>query len=170
MTQHSATHTDSHSSATPARSPAHHSVRQRSASDLGINMVGERGLFRWLLASWFFGKPVQAEVAERTWHVFMEKRMTSPHAILQRSWQQLVDALGEGHYRRLDESSARNLHTMCQQLTDQYGGSIRKMYSRSRSRQEFEEKLAELQGVGPKTIEIFMREAGPYLFPKHPGE
>ena len=149
-------------------SHVHHSARERTAGDLGINMMGERGLFRWLLASWFFGKPVQADVAERTWHVFMERRLTSPHAILQKSPTELVNALGEGHYRRLDESSARNLHTLCQQLTDDYGGSIRRMYSRSKSRADFEARLAELQGVGPKTIEIFMREAGPYLFPKHP--
>ncbi len=96
MTQHSATHTEthSHSSHNPARGHAHHSTRERTAGDLGINIVGERGLFRWLLASWLFGKPVQAEVAERTWHVFMERRLSSPHAILQKKLARAGGCLG----------------------------------------------------------------------------
>ncbi len=35
----------------------------------------------------------------------------------------------------------------------------------SADRADFERRLQTLKGVGPKTCEIFMREAGPLLFP-----
>jgi endonuclease III len=135
------------------------------ATKLGIDIQTEQGLFRWLLASFFFGKRIQQQVAERTYKVFMQHGLTSPRAICACSWQELVDILGEGHYVRYDESTARYLLDWCQKLADEYDGKLRAMQRAAGSLEDFERRLLELKGVGPKTVEIFMREARPVLFP-----
>jgi len=67
--------------------------------------------------------------------------------------------LGEGHYVRYDESTAERLLKLCTKLNDEYGGKLGGIHEQSESRKDLEKRLAEFEGVGPKTVEIFMREA-----------
>ena len=83
----------------------------------------------------------------------------TPRKLLNLSWQQLVNYLGEGHYRRYDESTATRLLEVCRHLQEDYGGSFLKLRNASADRADFERRLQTLKGVGPKTCEIFMREA-----------
>jgi endonuclease III len=135
-----------------------------TARDLHINVNTEKGLFLWFLASFLFGKRIQEQVAQRTYEAFVKHHLTDPQRIHRKSWQQLVDILGEGHYRRYDESTARYLLDWSQQLIDEYGGRIKTVAKQSESRKDFCKRLECFKGVGPKTVEIFMREAGPALF------
>lgn len=140
-------------------------VKNITASDLGFHVTGEESkLFKWFLASYLFGKRIQQAVARRTWEVFMRHHIDTPKKIASQSWQNLVDLLGEGHYRRYDESTARNLLSMSGKLLDEYNGRITNVFRASSDEGDFERRLDELKGVGPKTIEIFMREAGPVLY------
>jgi len=123
----------------------------------------ERVLFKWFLASYLFGKRIQQGVAKRTWEVFMEHEMDTPQKIAGQSWQELVDLLDEGHYRRYDESTARNMLDMSHELIRDYHGNLLNMYDGCGGEKEFKKRLQKLKGVGPKTAEIFMREAGPVL-------
>jgi endonuclease III len=135
-----------------------------TASDLGLRLERkERELFKWFLASYLFGKRIQQTIARQTWEVFMKKGINTPQKIAGLSWQQLVDLLGEGNYRRYDESTARNLHEMAHELIRDYHGNLLNMYDCCDDEKEFMKKLQKLKGVGPKTSEIFMREAGPVL-------
>ncbi|MGE5327811.1 MAG: hypothetical protein ACM3KH_00585 [Thiobacillus sp.] len=140
-------------------------VKNITASDLGFHVTGEESeLFRWFLASYLFGKRIQQAVARRTWEVFMNHHVDTPKKISNQSWQQLVDLLGEGHYRRYDESTARNLLLASDKLIKDYGGKICNMYEASSDEEDFKRKLNELKGVGPKTVEIFLREVEPVLY------
>lgn len=135
-----------------------------SAKDLGIKVEKkEKPLFKWFLASYLFGKRIQQDVARQTWEVFMKHGIDSPKKIAMQSWQQLVDLLGEGHYRRYDESTARNLLDMANTLVREYHGNLLNMYEECKDDKEFAHRLQKLKGVGPKTAEIFMREAQPVL-------
>lgn len=93
----------------------------------------------------------------------MEKGIDTPQKIAAQSWQQLVGLLGEGHYRRYDESTAHNLLDMSRALLRDYHGNLLNMYDGCSDEKEFVKRLQKFKGVGPKTAEIFMREARPVL-------
>ncbi|USN96632.1 MAG: DNA methylase [Candidatus Nomurabacteria bacterium] len=135
-----------------------------TAKDLGLTIERkEHTLFKWFLASYLFGKRIQQGVAWKTWQVFMEKGIDTPQKIAAQSWQQLVGLLGEGHYRRYDESTAHNLLDMSRALLRDYHGNLLNMYDGCSDEKEFVKRLQKFKGVGPKTAEIFMREARPVL-------
>ena len=135
-----------------------------TAEDLGLKVEKkERPLFKWFLASYLFGKRIQQNIARDTWEVFMARGIDTPKKIANKSWQELVDLLGEGNYRRYDESTARNLLEMSRELVRDYHGNLLNMYDCCDDPKDFIAKLQKLKGVGPKTAEIFMREARPVL-------
>lgn len=136
--------------------------RNITAEDLGIDMAhgGESALFKWFLASFLFGKRVQQTVAERAYHTLVDThKLDSPGKICRHSWQQLVDMLGEGHYVRYDESTAERLLLLCHKLNEEYGGKLERLHAASDGPADLERRLLEFKGVGPKTLQIFMREA-----------
>lgn len=135
-----------------------------TADDLGLKVERkERELFKWFLASYLFGKRIQQNIAHQTWDVFMKHGIDSPKKIVEHSREQIVSLLGEGNYRRYDESTAHNMIEMARALVRDYHGNLLNMYDACRSDSEFIGKLQQLKGVGPKTAEIFMREAQPVL-------
>jgi len=73
--------------------------------------------------------------------------------------------LGVAHYVRYDNSTADRLQKLANKLLDEYDGRVSEMYKHSANRHEFEQRLSAFTGVGPRTVEIFMREAGAGLFP-----
>jgi 3-methyladenine DNA glycosylase/8-oxoguanine DNA glycosylase len=133
-----------------------------AAADLGIDIESgtEREVFKWFLASFLFGKRISQSIAARAYDVIVnEHGRDTPGKIRRCSWQQLVDMLGEGHYRRYDESTAERLLLMADKLKKDYGGRLERLRDASRNRSELKQRLLEFNGVGPKTVEIFMREA-----------
>lgn len=135
-----------------------------TAEQLGIHIEKkERELFKWFLASYLFGKRIQQDVARQTWELFMKKGIDSPKKIASHSHEQLVALLGEGHYKRYDESTARSLLAMARALVRDYHGNLLNMFDHCDNVKDFEKQLMGLKGVGPKTTEIFMREARPVL-------
>lgn len=140
-----------------------------SASDLGIDLASyqEAEYFHWFLACLLFGKPVQQEVARRTYQAFMKERLVTPAAILQAGWDKLVKILDEGHYTRYDFSTATKLLDIMKQLQETDGTLLSLLRSCS-SREELASRLQEFKGIGPKTAEIFLRDlpASLYSTPK----
>jgi 3-methyladenine DNA glycosylase/8-oxoguanine DNA glycosylase len=49
-------------------------------------------------------------------------------------------------------------------LNSEYAGKMHRMLEASANRAEFEHRLSAFEGIGPKTVEIFMREAGKVIF------
>lgn len=142
--------------------------RYMSAADLGINVSkgDEKSLFLWLLASFLFGKRIGQTIAAATWRVLVEKNgRDTPRKLANCTHVALVKMLGEGGYARYDESTATRLVLLCKMLLEQYHGGVSGILEASESRADFERRLARFKGVGPVTVRIFMREAGPELFP-----
>lgn len=54
---------------------------------------------------------------------------------------------------------------LCKTLIDGYDGRVLGIFEASESRADFERRLRRFKGFGPVTVRIFMREAGPVLFP-----
>jgi 3-methyladenine DNA glycosylase/8-oxoguanine DNA glycosylase len=66
--------------------------------------------------------------------------------------------LGEAHYVRYDETTAARLLALANKLHNDYAGNVSSIVAASTDRRDFESRLAAFEGIGPKTIEIFMRE------------
>lgn len=138
-----------------------------SAADLNIDLQagGESALFKWFLASFLMGKRIQADIACNAYHVLVEKHQRdTPRKLANCTHRELVAMLGEAHYVRYDESTADRLSALSHKLNDEYGGKLSHIQAASENRAEFEKRLQAFDGVGPKTVEIFMREAAGVLY------
>uniref|UniRef100_A0A7C1WYL1 DNA methylase n=1 Tax=Pseudomonas graminis TaxID=158627 RepID=A0A7C1WYL1_9PSED len=138
-----------------------------TAQELGIDLVqgGEGALFKWLLASFLMGKRIRAQAAVQTYQVIVDRHgRDTPGKLAACSSRELVRMLGEGGYARYDESTAVRLLALANKLMDEYGGTVSAMSAASADRREFEKRLRDFNGIGPKTAEIFMAEAGEVLF------
>ena len=72
--------------------------------------------------------------------------------------------LGQAHYVRYDETTASRLLALANKLNTEYDGKVSNIVTVTADRQAFEKRLSEFEGIGPKTIEIFMREAATVLY------
>lgn len=137
------------------------------AQDLGIEFVidREKGLFKWLLASFLLGKRIQADIAVQAWRVIVEHHQRdTPLKLLHCTHRELVVMLGEGNYTRYDESTAERLLALAGKLKNDYHGKVSGIHAASANREAFEQRLLAFTGIGPKTVEIFMREAARVLY------
>lgn len=142
-------------------------AKEVSAKDLGIDLAqgDERELFKWFIASFLFGKRIQQDIAVQAYKVIIDKyQRDSPAKLGHCTWQEIVDMLGEGHYVRYDESTAERLLALCEKLNTQYDGKVSALHQASENRAELEKRLQDFTGIGPKTVEIFMREAAPIWY------
>jgi hypothetical protein len=53
---------------------------------------------------------------------------------------------------------------LSERLTRDYGGKVLNILKASKDRSEFEARLKEFEGIDPKTVEIFMRDAQQVLY------
>lgn len=138
-----------------------------SAQDLQIAIApqNEPALFKWLLASFLMGKRIQADIAAEAYRVIVEKhRRDTPRKLANCTHRELVRMLGEAHYVRYDETTATRLLALAAKLNEEYAGKVSAIVEVSTDRRDFEQRLQAFEGIGPKTVEIFMREAGRVLF------
>ncbi|MHC8305535.1 DNA methylase [Pseudomonas sp. PB3P13] len=141
--------------------------RTISASDLGIHIKrdDESALFKWFIASFLMGKRIQADIAAQAYRVIVEKHARDTLRKLSNcTHRELVSMLGEARYVRYDETTAARLLSLSKKMNDEYAGKILNIRAASEDRQAFEKRLSEFEGVGPKTVEIFMRDAAAVLY------
>lgn len=130
------------------------------AKDLSIDLTSnkEEELFKWFLACLLFGKPIQQEVAKRTYFEFMKEGLITPEAILKAGWDKLVYVLDRGHYVRYDFSTATKILFIVKKLNEKYG-SVSALIRQSKTENELSKHLQEFKGIGPVTARIFLRES-----------
>ncbi|AZF42997.1 ATPase [Pseudomonas sp. R1-43-08] len=142
-------------------------ARSISAAELGIALKpdDDSSLFKWFIASFLMGKRIQAPIAAQAYKVIVEEEgRDTPRKLQHCTSRELVAMLGRAHYVRYDETTAQRLLDLSAKLNAEYSGKITRMLEASDNRQAFEKRLGEFEGVGPKTIEIFMRDAATVLF------
>jgi endonuclease III len=138
-----------------------------SAADLNIHLGkdDEHALFKWLIASFLMGKRIRSEIAVDAYKVIIEKHQRdTPRKLGACTHSDLVKMLGEGSYARYDESTAERLLKLSKKLNDEYCGKVANIREASEDRADFEKRLGDFEGIGPKTVEIFMRDGGEVLF------
>jgi len=138
-----------------------------TAQDLNLTLhkSDEAALFKWLIASFLMGKRISATIAAQAYQVIIDKHhRDTPRKLAHCTHTELVAMLGEAQYSRYDESTADRLVALAKQINDEYGGKVLNIHEASADRQEFERRIGTFKGIGPKTIEIFMREAAKVLY------
>ena len=135
------------------------------SEELGLDLGSgrEQDLFLWFLASLLFGQRISEVIARNTYHAFVRHRLTSPQKILAAGWAYLVNPImREGGYVRYDESKSTKILRDCSMLIDSYGGSLQRLHDTARDKSDLEARLLAFYGVGPITMNIFLRELRPY--------
>ena len=127
--------------------------------DLGIDLKSgrEEEIFKWFLACLLFGKPIQQEVAKRTYFEFEKEKILTPEKILKAGWDKLVEILDRGYYVRYDFSTATKLLEICKELKEKYG-NLSNLLKQAKNKKDLSKRLQEFKGIGPVTTRIFLRE------------
>ncbi|MFF3762773.1 endonuclease [Streptomyces sp. NPDC001922] len=117
-------------------------------------------LYQLLVLSLLLSARIRADIAVSAARALFAAGLRSPRAMAQATWQQRVDALGDGGYRRYDERTATQLGDGAGLLLREYGGDLRRLregggsYGADPAR-----RLREVPGIGPIGVHIFLREA-----------
>jgi len=129
------------------------------SSRIGIDLESkkESEIFKWFLASLFFGKRISENIAMNTYRVFTSKNIYTPDRILKAGWEYLVELLDEGSYTRYDFSTATKLLELTADLKETYG-TLTNLHNQAKNSKDLELKLQEFKGIGPTTTNIFLRE------------
>jgi len=125
---------------------------------INLNSKKESEIFKWFLASLLFGKPIQENVAIRTIRLFLKKKIDSPNKILKIGWHGLVKILDDGGYARYDFSTATKLLSIMKKLNRDYKGKVTAICKIAKDSKDLEKRLLAFNGVGPVTVNIFLRE------------
>jgi len=127
------------------------------SQELVLDLKTEEDRFKWFLASILFAKRISSEVAKRTYREFEKVGIVTPESITEAGWDKLVEVLDSGGYVRYDFSTASNLLEIASSLKEKYG-SLEGLYTQSIDSKDLEKRLLEFKGVGPTTVNIFLRE------------
>lgn len=138
---------------------------QLYSEELGIDLAARTNAayFRWFLASLLFGARISETTAKNTYRSFTKHGLTNPRKILNASWDFLVyPVMREGGYVRYDGRKSTQVLRDCEKLIADYGGSLIRLHDAARDAREVEERLRAFYGVGPVTVNIFLREMRPF--------
>lgn len=117
------------------------------------------GVFKWLLASFLMGKRIRSTVALKAYRILAEEQgLDTPQKLAQATHATLVRLLGQAGYARYDESTARRLHALGKKVDAELSAQLEAMRD-DPGCESFKRWLLSFEGIGPKTVEIFMREA-----------
>ncbi|MEW2400708.1 endonuclease [Streptomyces sp. NPDC046862] len=130
------------------------------AEEAGIRLRDTpQPLYRLLVLACLLSARIRASVAVEAARALYDAGMRDPRAMADATWQQRVDALGRGGYRRYDERTATQLGEGAELVRERWGGDLRRL------RKEADGDVAELgrllrqvPGMGPAGVSIFLRE------------
>ncbi|MDK0518345.1 endonuclease [Streptomyces sp. ML-6] len=111
-------------------------------------------LYQLLVLSLLLSARIRADTAVAAARALFAAGMRDARRMAEATWQQRVDALGEGGYRRYDERTSTQLGDGAELLLGRYQGDLRRL----REGTDPEKLLREFPGIGPTGVNIFLRE------------
>ncbi|MFI0900402.1 endonuclease [Streptomyces sp. NPDC020983] len=116
-------------------------------------------LYRLLVLADLLSTRIKADIAVAAAEELSAAGMRDPRGMADATWQERVDALGRGGYRRYDESTATRLGEGAELAQERYGGDLRRLRDAADGDPAgVRERLREFPGVGPAGADIFLRE------------
>ena len=166
--------TQAHAQQRPAssrRTPSAETTRralersQLYSEELGIDLAkrSDAAYFRWFLASLLFGARISETTSKNTYRSFIRHGLSNPQRILNARWDFLVyPVMREGGYVRYDDRKSTQVLRDCEILVANYSGRLSRLHEAARDARDLEERLLAFYGVGPVTMNIFLRELRPF--------
>lgn len=130
------------------------------AADAGIELENEPGpLYQLLVLALLMSAPISARIAVATAGELRDAGYTTPQRMYEATWQQRVDVLGRGGYRRYDESTSTTLGQGAELLLERYSGDLRGLAEQAGGDVDrLTSRLKEVKGIGNVGAGIFLRE------------
>jgi endonuclease III len=130
------------------------------AEDAGIRLADRPGpLYQLLVLSTLLSARIPADIAVAAARELFAAGYRSPKAMSEASWQDRVDALGRGHYRRYDERAATMLGDGAELLSSRWRGDLRRLRDEAGGgSRDITSSLTQFPGLGPAGASIFLRE------------
>ncbi|UYM04466.1 endonuclease [Solicola gregarius] len=130
------------------------------AAESGITLRDKPSpLWRLLVLTVLLSARIDATLAVRSARELSRAGWRTPQRMLETTWQERVDALGRGGYRRYDERTSTRLAELATDVRDEWGSDLRRLHDHGG---DDAERLANLlqrfKGVGPTGATIFLRE------------
>jgi endonuclease III len=130
------------------------------AEEAGIRLTNTpQPLYRTLVLACLLSTRIRSSIAVATTRALSDAGLRDPRRMVEASWQERVDALGEGGYRRYDERTATQLGEGAQLVLDDWGGDLRRLRKQADGDiKEMRRLLQRVPGLGPTGADIFLRE------------
>ncbi|KPJ67877.1 MAG: hypothetical protein AMJ43_02695 [Coxiella sp. DG_40] len=131
------------------------------SEELGIDLKSKKSseLFKWFIASILFGARISETIAKHTYQALEKYKLLSPQAIIKAGWKFLVThVMAEGGYVRYDEKTSTMLLDICEKLLNEYNGDLNRLHDMASNYDDLEQRLIAFKGIGPVTVNIFLRE------------
>jgi hypothetical protein len=131
------------------------------AADAAITLRDKPApLWQLLVLSLLLSTRISSDLAVATARELFSAGWRTPSRLRESTWQQRVDALGRGGYRRYDESTATRLDDAAALLLDRWKGDLRHLrVEAGGDAARISTLLQEFDGIGPTGASIFLREA-----------
>ncbi|MBQ1100945.1 endonuclease [Streptomyces sp. b94] len=131
------------------------------AEEAGIRLKDTpQPLYRLLVLAHLLSARISGSIAVATARALHEAGLRDPRRMAAADWQERVDALGRGGYRRYDERTSTQLGDAAELLIERWGGDLRRLRKEADGDvPEVRRLLREFPGVGPTGADIFLREA-----------
>jgi 3-methyladenine DNA glycosylase/8-oxoguanine DNA glycosylase len=132
----------------------------RFCDEVGIKLADKPGpLYQLLVLATLLSARISADIAVAAARELFAAGYRSPKAMVDASWQDRVDALGRGHYKRYDERTATMLGDGASLLIERWHGDLRRLHDEAGDDSEaVASLLTEFPGIGPTGAGIFLRE------------
>lgn len=103
-----------------------------------------------LVLSLLLSTRITSDIAVATARELWSAGWRTPDHLRESTWQQRVDALGRGGYRRYDESTATRLDEMAELLQERWRGGLRRLLKQTKGDPaQIAQSLQEFNGIGP---------------------
>jgi endonuclease III len=130
------------------------------AAEAGIRLDDKPApLFQLLVLTDLLSARISADIAISATAELMNSGYRTAQKVADADRQDLVDALGRGHYRRYDESTATQLGAAATTAVEKYDGDLRKLADEAdHDTGRAAQLIQEFKGIGPTGGDIFLRE------------
>ncbi|GAA1190968.1 endonuclease [Streptomyces hebeiensis] len=116
-------------------------------------------LYQLLVLACLLSARISSGIAVASSRALSEAGFRSPRRMADAGWQQRVDALGVGGYRRYDERTSTQLGRGAELLLEKYHGDLRRLREAADGDIDtMRSLLREVPGLGPVGVDIFLRE------------